>query len=175
MAVKGRGAGGPGAADGRASLAVPAALCGCDVLAVAETGSGKTLAFGWPLLAHVAAQEASRGSEPVALVVVPTRELCEQVYRELTRHAKYAPRSVGTVAVFGGAGKWEMARELKKAGSLLWRPGRMMEFIQGRLSMQARCTFWWWMKRTACSSRAGPVDVARAAHPASRQAIFTTW
>ena len=45
------------------ALTVPAALCGCDVLAVAETGSGKTLAFGWPLLAHVAAQEASRGSD----------------------------------------------------------------------------------------------------------------
>ena len=57
------------------ALTVPAALCGCDVLAVAETGSGKTLAFGWPLLAHVAAQEASRGSEPVALVVVPTRSV----------------------------------------------------------------------------------------------------
>ena len=57
------------------ALTVPAALCGCDVLAVAETGSGKTLAFGWPLLAHVAAQEPSRGSEPVALVVVPTRSV----------------------------------------------------------------------------------------------------
>jgi superfamily II DNA/RNA helicase len=126
------------------ALTVPAALCGCDVLAVAETGSGKTLAFGWPLLAHVAAQEASPGCAPVALVVVPTRELCEQVYRELTRHAKYAPRTVGTVAVFGGAGKWEMARELKKAGSdvVVATPGRMMEFIQEQVvDLQERCTF----------------------------------
>lgn len=126
------------------ALTVPAALCGCDVLAVAETGSGKTLAFGWPLLAHVAAQEASRGGEPVALVVVPTRELCEQVYRELGRHAKYAPRSVGTVAVFGGAGKWEMARELKKVGSdvVVATPGRMMEFVAEEVAdLQARCSF----------------------------------
>ena len=44
---------------------MPAALCGCDVLAVAETGSRKrTLAFGWPLLAHVAAQEARAVPNP---------------------------------------------------------------------------------------------------------------
>jgi superfamily II DNA/RNA helicase len=119
-----------------ASAASPSTRC--------QTHAGKTLAFGWPLLAHAAAQEASRGSEPVALVVVPTRELCEQVYRELTRHAKYAPRSVGTVAVFGGAGKWEMARELKKAGSdvVVATPGRMMEFIQEQVvDLQERCTF----------------------------------
>ena len=51
---------------------------------------------------------------------------------------------MGTVAVFGGAGKWEMARELKKAGSdvVVATPGRMMEFIQEQVvDLQERCTF----------------------------------
>ena len=107
-------------------------------------GLRKDLALGWPLLAHVAAQEACPGRNPWPWSWSRRRELCEQVYRELTRHAKYAPRTVGTVAVFGGAGKWEMARELKKAGSdvVVATPGRMMEFIQEQVvDLQARCTF----------------------------------
>ena len=85
----------------------------------------KTLAFGWPLLAHVAAQEASRGSEPVALVVVPdARKLCEQVYRELTRHAKYAPRTVGTVAVPGAPGSGRWRANSRRPGRRRCRRGR---------------------------------------------------
>lgn len=58
--------------------ALPCALQGRDILAVAKTGSGKTLAFLIPLLVHVLEQPAlgKHDDGPIALVICPTRELC---------------------------------------------------------------------------------------------------
>ncbi|KAJ8613775.1 hypothetical protein CTAYLR_008852 [Chrysophaeum taylorii] len=108
------------------AVAVPAALCGFDVLATAQTGSGKTLAYGWPMLAYVAAQPRSQQDEgPIGLVVCPTRELSDQVSRSLR---KFAPENVDVVAVFGGAGKWEMGRALRRGGDIaVATPGRLLE------------------------------------------------
>ncbi|KAJ1445273.1 P-loop containing nucleoside triphosphate hydrolase protein [Pelagophyceae sp. CCMP2097] len=134
------------------ALAVPAALCGRDVLALAQTGSGKTLAYGWPLLAHVSAQRPSEAHEgPLALVVCPTRELCEQIYRELSRYAKQCPTAgvragaaLAVVAIFSGAGKYEMGRALAGRGAdvAVATPGRLMELVRdGKADLQSRCTF----------------------------------
>src|SRR5215475_8617120 len=57
---------------------VPDAMAGYDVLGRARTGSGKTLAFGLPILARLAGKR-SRPCHPRALIVVPTRELANQV------------------------------------------------------------------------------------------------
>src|SRR5215207_4882484 len=63
---------------------LPDALAGRDVLGRAETGSGKTLAFGLPLLVRTAAASGKRSPrQPRGLVVVPTRELADQVHDEL--------------------------------------------------------------------------------------------
>ncbi|CBQ68500.1 probable ATP dependent RNA helicase of the DEAD-box family [Sporisorium reilianum SRZ2] len=70
--------------------AIPLALAGKDILARARTGSGKTLAYGLPLLQKVLdAKSAVAKSDPNrqltrALVLVPTRELAEQVFRHLS-------------------------------------------------------------------------------------------
>src|ERR1051325_4253164 len=61
---------------------LPDALSGYDVLGRARTGSGKTLAFGLPILARLAGRR-SRHRRPRALVVVPTRELANQVASSL--------------------------------------------------------------------------------------------
>jgi superfamily II DNA/RNA helicase len=62
----------------------PNALAGRDVLGRAETGSGKTLAFGLPLLVRTAtASGRRRAGQPRGLVLVPTRELADQVHNEL--------------------------------------------------------------------------------------------
>ncbi len=61
---------------------IPDALSGADVLGRARTGSGKTLAFGIPLLARLAGAR-SRPSRPRALVIVPTRELANQVTKAM--------------------------------------------------------------------------------------------
>jgi superfamily II DNA/RNA helicase len=58
--------------------AIPDALAGRDVVGKAITGSGKTLAFGLPLIARLT---KARPRKPVALVLVPTRELAAQVKR----------------------------------------------------------------------------------------------
>ena len=132
------------------ALAAPAALAGKDVLALAETGSGKTLAYGWPLLAHCAAQRPSEAKVegPLGLVLCPTRELCEQIFRELSKFARLGPKRGGAssdvVAVFGGSGKYEMGVALAKRGAdvAVATPGRLIELITSSATeLQSRCAF----------------------------------
>ncbi|XP_043910892.1 ATP-dependent RNA helicase DDX42 [Protopterus annectens] len=58
---------------------VPVMLSGRDLIGIAKTGSGKTAAFIWPMLVHIMDQkELQPGDGPIAIVVCPTRELCQQ-------------------------------------------------------------------------------------------------
>src|SRR6185312_10218618 len=66
---------------------LPDALAGRDLLGRAQTGSGKTLAFGLALLSRMAGSR-SRPSQPRGLVLVPTRELAQQVVDALDPYAK---------------------------------------------------------------------------------------
>ena len=60
--------------------AIPALLGGADTVAVAPTGSGKTLAYVLPAVPHILAQDPLKvGQGPIALVLLPTRELAIQV------------------------------------------------------------------------------------------------
>lgn len=60
---------------------VPIALSGRDMIGIAKTGSGKTAAFIWPMLVHIMDQkELEPGEGPIAIIVCPTRELCQQVW-----------------------------------------------------------------------------------------------
>ncbi|KAG8384237.1 hypothetical protein BUALT_Bualt04G0097000 [Buddleja alternifolia] len=66
-------------------VAIPLILEGKDVVARAKTGSGKTLAYLLPLLQKLFADSPSkRNNAPAAFILVPTRELCQQVYSEAT-------------------------------------------------------------------------------------------
>ncbi|KAG0615507.1 hypothetical protein M758_5G047000 [Ceratodon purpureus] len=70
--------------------AVPLILEGKDVVARAKTGSGKTLSYLLPLVHKLLAEGGSAGKKgPSAVVLVPTRELCQQVYDEATSLAEY--------------------------------------------------------------------------------------
>ncbi|MFW2381181.1 MAG: DEAD/DEAH box helicase, partial [Acidimicrobiales bacterium] len=79
------------------AVTIPDALAGRDVSGKAPTGSGKTLAFGLPLLANV---EKAYKNKPKALILAPTRELAEQIKRELVGPTKAMKRHV--FAVYGG-------------------------------------------------------------------------
>ena len=69
--------------------ALPCVLSGRDVVGIAKTGSGKTLAFVWPMIIHVEDQYRSgKGDGPIALILAPTRELCQQIFIETKKYTK---------------------------------------------------------------------------------------
>ena len=71
------------------ATAIPSVLSGRDVLGIAQTGSGKTCSFIWPMMVHIMDQRELRKAEgPIALILVPTRELALQIYTEVRRYSK---------------------------------------------------------------------------------------
>src|SRR5262245_57040756 len=91
------------------SLTIADALAGHDICGKAKTGSGKTLAFGLPMLARVAKAEPCR---PRGLVLVPTRELANQVTKALQPLGKSVGRRVR--AVYGGVSMDPQVEALRK-------------------------------------------------------------
>ncbi len=108
------------------ALTIPDALAGKDVCGKAKTGSGKTLAFGLPVLQRL---EVAQPNLPKALVLVPTRELANQVCDELKPAAAAVDRSV--LAVYGGAPiEKQIAKLDKGVDMVVATPGRMIDLIE---------------------------------------------
>jgi superfamily II DNA/RNA helicase len=117
---------------------LPDALAGRDVLGRAETGSGKTLAFGLPLLVRTATASGKRSPrQPRGLVVVPTRELADQVHDELLPLA--AVLNLRLLAVYGGVPLGRQAQELRRGiDVVVATPGRLLDLLgQGVCSLDA--------------------------------------
>ncbi|GAA1729095.1 DEAD/DEAH box helicase [Streptomyces yatensis] len=107
---------------------LPNALAGRDVLGRGRTGSGKTLAFGLALLARTAGQRAEPRS-PLALVLVPTRELAQQVTEALTPYARRLGLRAATVV--GGMSINRQADALRKGAEVvIATPGRLYDLIE---------------------------------------------
>ncbi|GHB12268.1 DEAD/DEAH box helicase [Streptomyces chryseus] len=116
-------------------MTLPVALSGSDVIGQAKTGTGKTLGFGLPLLERVtvpADVEAGRATPeklteaPQALVVVPTRELCQQVTNDLLTAGKV--RNVRVLAIYGGRAYEPQVEALKKGVDIVvGTPGRLLD------------------------------------------------
>jgi superfamily II DNA/RNA helicase len=110
---------------------LPDSLAGRDVLGRGRTGSGKTMAFVLPLLARLATSGRRRQpGRPRALILVPTRELANQV------HAAMLPlaRTLGmtTTTVFGGVGAGPQINALRAGVDVVVAcPGRLEDHIQG--------------------------------------------
>lgn len=105
---------------------IPDALAGKDVSVKAPTGSGKTLAFGLPLLANVGKGNRHR---PRALILAPTRELAEQIKKDLMPLARATNRFV--LAVYGGVGYGPQKGALRKGVDVLVAtPGRLEDLIE---------------------------------------------
>ncbi|WP_369037643.1 DEAD/DEAH box helicase [Streptomyces adonidis] len=109
---------------------LPDTLAGHDVMGRGQTGSGKTLAFGLAMLARLAGQRAEAG-RPLALVLVPTRELAQQVVDALTPHARTMKLKMTTVV--GGLPISRQARALG-AGTevVIATPGRLRDLVDRR-------------------------------------------
>jgi superfamily II DNA/RNA helicase len=108
------------------AVTIPDVLAGRDVSGKAPTGSGKTLAFGLPLLVGVGKAEPHR---PRALILAPTRELAEQIKRDLDALAGAVGRRVA--AVYGGVGYGPQKSALRKGVDVLVAtPGRLEDLIE---------------------------------------------
>ena len=106
-------------------LSIPDALSGKDVCGKAKTGSGKTLAFGLPTLQ--ALTDAPRG-QVQALMLVPTRELANQVTEELVKLG--ASLGLSTLAVYGGADMDKQIKRINKGVEIIVAtPGRMIDLL----------------------------------------------
>ncbi len=106
---------------------LPNTLAGRDALGRGRTGSGKTLAFGLALLARTAGQRAEP-RQPLALVLVPTRELAQQVTDALTPYARSVKLRLATVV--GGMSIGRQANVLRGGAEVVVAtPGRLKDLI----------------------------------------------
>ncbi|MGH8896387.1 MAG: DEAD/DEAH box helicase [Egibacteraceae bacterium] len=105
------------------ALTIADALAGRDVCGKAQTGSGKTLAFGLPLIERTSRAKPGR---PRGLVLVPTRELANQVSEVLTGLARI--RGLRVAAVYGGTSIDRQTKALRRGVDLMIAtPGRLID------------------------------------------------
>jgi len=115
--------------------AIPVVLTGQDVMGAAQTGTGKTAAFSLPLLQRLLKHEnpsTSPARHPVrALVLLPTRELADQVAQQVKLYAKYT--QLRSAVVFGGMDMKPQTLELKRGVEVLVAtPGRLLDHIEAK-------------------------------------------
>ncbi|MGB3071616.1 MAG: DEAD/DEAH box helicase [Ottowia sp.] len=115
--------------------AIPVVLEGRDVMGAAQTGTGKTAAFSLPLLQRLLKHEnasTSPARHPVrALVLLPTRELADQVAGQVKQYAKYT--QLRSAVVFGGMDMKPQTAELKQGVEVLVAtPGRLLDHIEAK-------------------------------------------
>jgi ATP-dependent RNA helicase DeaD len=111
------------------AAAIPVLLQGHDLLGQAATGTGKTAAFALPILQRLAVDE--RGREPMALILVPTRELAMQVSEALHHYGRQL--GVRVVPIYGGQ---PIGRQLRSLGAgvdvIVATPGRAVDHLRRR-------------------------------------------
>ena len=115
--------------------AIPVVLEGRDVMGAAQTGTGKTAAFSLPLIQRMLKHEnasTSPARHPVrALVLLPTRELADQVAQQVKAYAKYT--NIRSAVVFGGMDMKPQTIELKAGVEILVAtPGRLLDHIEAK-------------------------------------------
>jgi superfamily II DNA/RNA helicase len=118
-------------------LTLPIALLGTDVIGQARTGTGKTLAFGIPLLQRLVSPtdddypDLAVPGAPQALVIVPTRELCVQVAKDLEVAGKL--RGARVLAIYGGRAYEPQVAALKTGVEVVvGTPGRLLDLLKQR-------------------------------------------
>ncbi|WP_395513822.1 DEAD/DEAH box helicase [Streptomyces racemochromogenes] len=109
---------------------LPNSLAGRDILGRGRTGSGKTLAFGLALLARTAGRRADP-KRPLALVLVPTRELAQQVTEALAPYAQAL--GLRTATVVGGLSIGRQTGTLRSGAEVVVAtPGRLSDLVKRR-------------------------------------------
>ncbi|ANQ29129.1 DEAD/DEAH box helicase [Vibrio natriegens] len=105
---------------------IPHVLEGKNLLAAAQTGTGKTAAFGLPIIQSV--QQEKLNGTPKALILVPTRELAQQVFESLSQYASQTALRI--VCVYGGTSIGVQKKKLEDgADILIATPGRLLDHL----------------------------------------------
>ncbi|HTI03813.1 MAG TPA: DEAD/DEAH box helicase [Gemmatimonadales bacterium] len=106
--------------------AIPLALAGRDLIGSAQTGTGKTAAFVLPILQRLAS--GPRGTLR-ALILVPTRELAEQVASSIRAYGRHT--HLKGAAIYGGVGMDPQTRALRQgADMVVATPGRLLDHME---------------------------------------------
>ena len=117
--------------------AIPSIMKGEDVLAIAQTGTGKTAAFAIPLIDKIERYKSSKRSYGIkCIVMVPTRELAQQIGEVFTTLAKHT--KVKIHAIYGGVEQDQQIKRLQNGiDVLVVTPGRMFDLIhQGFINLK---------------------------------------
>ena len=110
--------------------AIPAVLAKKDVLGIAKTGSGKTAGYVLPILHQLEQSVISQYREPTVLVLVPTRELADQVQQVFQTFLPALTERLTCLAVYGGVSINPQMQAIGKANILVATPGRLLELVE---------------------------------------------
>ncbi|HUH18263.1 DEAD/DEAH box helicase [Albibacterium sp.] len=108
---------------------IPAILNKHDVLGIAQTGSGKTAGYVLPILMNLQQTALVKNRHANVLVLVPTRELAEQVKDVFKTFSKNLLQPVKTLAVYGGVSINPQMMALQGVNVLVATPGRLLELL----------------------------------------------
>ncbi|SDL56326.1 DEAD/DEAH box helicase [Pedobacter antarcticus] len=111
------------------ATAIPAILDKKDVLGIAKTGSGKTAGYVLPLLMNLQHSLGVKNRHANVLVLVPTRELAEQVKDVFKLFSKAIPEPIKTLAVYGGVSINPQMMAMQGVNILVATPGRLLELV----------------------------------------------
>ncbi|XP_066509739.1 ATP-dependent DNA helicase DDX31-like [Hoplias malabaricus] len=123
---------------------IPVLMSGKDAVVRSQTGSGKTLAYAIPLVQSLQAVQPKiqRSDGPLAVVIVPTRELAQQSFQTFQRLLKPFTWIVPGVLMGGEKRKAEKARLRKGINILISTPGRLVDHIKNTLSIVFSAVQW---------------------------------
>lgn len=111
--------------------AIPAVLQGDDVIATAQTGTGKTASFTLPLLERFQGKAPLRGKRVRCLILSPTRELAEQLHRNVKQYAANCRQN--SMAMYGGTDPEPQRKALIEGiDFLVATPGRLLDMMHQR-------------------------------------------
>lgn len=112
------------------SMVIPSVFDRKDVLGIAKTGSGKTAGYVLPILSRFKVKMGAKNRNAQTLVLVPTRELAEQVKGVFETYAQALQPSPKVMAVYGGVSINPQMKQLFGINILIATPGRLIELVE---------------------------------------------
>ena len=109
--------------------AIPQILRGEDVLGIAQTGSGKTASYVLPILTRLKGFDKPKDRKPAILVLVPTRELAEQVKDVFNTFERGFDHGMKTMAIYGGVSINPQMKALFGVTTIVATPGRLLDLV----------------------------------------------